>query len=1091
MKNKLLISFIKKIYIIIVFLLTSFCFLFNSPKLLATTASLYDAKIGDVYYENYQEAWDKISIQGGTIEVLRNWEINSLLKISKSIKVTVNLNGFAINRGLEQDKDSGEVFLLEESSTLILNGGNNNTTHYGTVNNGRWFLKEENKGNYEINGAVITGGNNSNGGGAIHVKKDATVKIDNVNIVGNICTDDCKGGAIRLQGENSSLQLINSVVRYNTSINGGGGAIWVEGKDASVLIENTKIDHNQTRVSYGDGGAIQINNGTVKINNSELLFNESRRNGGAIYISNGNLIIDNKTTIAYNKAFKEGGAIYVDGNADNVEVKGSLIGNSAQEEGGAIYVNSSINGIKGLKISDIEILGNKALQDGGAIYVDDDNNFSLSNKVIMNGNSPDDLHITSINNIYSSNLSKGSNIGLNTSLDLNKVNIKSIESNYYYSNNKDYKINTDNSTKTFSKVEYENPIIYKCDEYEYPIISHNFKFRGYESTNSETNYYYSDGYFAKSARLYNEHLATMTLNVAMAASQNYFDGSYSESKAAENIINMFMSLGYTNITYNYPEPEFFGIDEEIISTIGYAIASKKTIINNKEVTLIAIAIRGAGYGEEWASNVLLGDGILEAKGFKNAASVVLKAINEYIDTQNIDTSSAKFWLTGFSRSAATANITSRNLTDIYGEDNVYAYCYETPRGGSFYEMKNDLTYANIHNIINAVDFVTFVGPQEMGFIRYGVDHYIPKYKVNTSGYKAQKSQMLGQLELYAPYIDFNDYFHEATIEYFHGTTGATDFIDENYFTKYDYAEDYVPVFINKLQEYSFNYNIVQSIYNKKSSDWYGYRNYWSTFKWYLYKENDNLILKSYIEAPEDINEKDYIVLTLEQAVCNLMNFYFGMDIQKQEQIINKLDFEKLKEKLEVKDIYFDIVGEWQAFDINEKNKHFNNIWNNIDLDTELQDILTQKEIDEFKYSFYVVVDVLVDFLSEDYNKTDQDILGTFIYNLSNIFQTHTPEIALAWLRCYDSYFASEQYICEHNYTEWTTIQEVTEEEYGIKTKQCTKCHEVVYEIIPIESSGVASLIGQGSIIIVVCLVTVLTTFGICVYLINKNKKNIN
>ena len=104
------------------------------------------------------------------------------------------------------------------------------------------------------------------------------------------------------------------------------------------------------------------------------------------------------------------------------------------------------------------------------------------------------------------------------------------------------------------------------------------------------------------------------------------------------------------------------------------------------------------------------------------------------------------------------------MTDRYGEDDIYAFCFEAPKGGVYSELKDGLTYANIHCILNPTDIVPFVGTTEMGFIRYGMDHIVPGHEVGTDGYNVQKALMMAQLAAINKNIAVNDTFKEATME---------------------------------------------------------------------------------------------------------------------------------------------------------------------------------------------------------------------------------------------------------------------------------------------------------------------------------------
>ena len=62
-----------------------------------------------------------------------------------------------------------------------------------------------------------------------------------------------------------------------------------------------------------------------------------------------------------------------------------------------------------------------------------------------------------------------------------------------------------------------------------------------------------------------------------------------------------------------------------------------------------------------------------------------------------------------------------------GTNKVFSYTCEAPKGGTdaAEKLTDKSKYYCIHNLINAVDLVPRVAPYQMGFKRYGVDHYIP------------------------------------------------------------------------------------------------------------------------------------------------------------------------------------------------------------------------------------------------------------------------------------------------------------------------------------------------------------------------------
>ena len=581
------------------------------------------------------------------------------------------------------------------------------------------------------------------------------------------------------------------------------------------------------------------------------------------------------------------------------------------------------------------------------------------------------------------------------------------------------------------------PTTYKVGGVDYELVKGAFNYTSAEYEEMSSYFYYSDGYFAQAPEYYNEHFASFAASMALASMPCRYEGEYSEEKSTKYIVDMFNAMGYTDIFVHYPEPEYFGEDAENLSTIGYAIAKKKIVVNGTETTVIAIGTRGLDYRAEWASNVTLGSGTGEAKGFGDAARQVKAGIDTYIADKGIDADSATFFITGYSRAGATSNLVAKKLTDEYGENKVYAYCFEAPKGGVASEMNEDLTYKNIHNIINAVDIVPTVGPAQMDFIRYGVDHIVPGYEVGTDEYNEQKGYMLTQLAAVNKNIQVDDTFLEATMEYIGSVLGYYDLISPEYYTKYDTAEEWIPVFLEKLQEYSMtdmrdkvipeddlprDQYTTDGRYDRKSDTWEGYRNFYSNYMWYIYfdgADGNRMKIKGYVDVPADFTSDKYTALTLEDAFVNLMKFYFGMPEQKQAQlteVLGGVDPSAIMNQLDLSDklhVYFSVMDDWREYSINDKNEAFNELWavvntcyNSADGKT-LEEALKEVLGDDYKTlmtSLYVVVDFALDFVSEDYNITDANMLGTLLYNIGNIMQTHYHDVTYAWVRSYDGFY---------------------------------------------------------------------------------------
>lgn len=177
---------------------------------------------------------------------------------------------------------------------------------------------------------------------------------------------------------NANIIFHDGIINNNASKYGGGASV----NNGSFIMENGTIASN-TSALYG--GGIYISKGNFTMTDGEVSSNTSGSAnsttgmGGGVYIENGNFnmqygeIIDNNTTC-------DGGAIYISG-TDNttLTVESGLIGNNiALNYGGAIYITNG-NIIIGTEIchNDGEtsnhihpIIENNIASNGGGIYVD-------------------------------------------------------------------------------------------------------------------------------------------------------------------------------------------------------------------------------------------------------------------------------------------------------------------------------------------------------------------------------------------------------------------------------------------------------------------------------------------------------------------------------------------------------------------------------------------------------------------------------------------------------------------------------------------------------------------------------------------------
>lgn len=274
-----------------------------------------------------------------------------------------------------------------------------------------------------------------------------------------------------------------------------------------------------------------------------------------------------------------------------------------------------------------------------------------------------------------------------------------------------------------------------------------FTFPGSNGKNIEYSYSYSDNFFFKAGNIYNHNLANMSLNLAMSAfnSLEAPASNYDELVAAKNVRKLLSDLRFKDIETNIAPGNNSYSGMPYTNSIAAAYGKKNITTDDGDFTLIAVAIRGGGYEAEWGGNLTVGQ-TGNHRGFQLASDKVLEGLKEYINSQNIS-GDIKVWITGYSRAAATANLTAaaiddgnlftginavNNLAVHLSTNNVYAYTFETPMGTT--NNTSSSLYNNIFNIVNPIDLVPKVAPDMWGFGRYGITYYMPSGNTNTVGY---------------------------------------------------------------------------------------------------------------------------------------------------------------------------------------------------------------------------------------------------------------------------------------------------------------------------------------------------------------------
>ena len=296
------------------------------------------------------------------------------------------------------------------------------------------------------------------------------------------------------------------------------------------------------------------------------------------------------------------------------------------------------------------------------------------------------------------------------------------------------------------------------------IITSKFKWHGSIASgrDQEGTCYYSDDYFLETSTIENTHRRTMSLAFVLSGfaskdGSTDWDQGVDENgvrnndkdpkwKNAKNLLcgidgnEDYPGLGFDEKTFQVND---FWLNEPTKDSIG-VLAANKTLRDGSR--LVALAIRGGGYEQEWASNFTIGlwD---EHEGFAKAKRDTLSFLDSYLTEMQI-TGPIKLWIVGYSRSGVTANMVGGALDSGYqlangatvAFDDLFVYAFEPPQGSMREQVRGN--YSNIHNIVNPNDPVAMVAPSAWNFARYSNDAWIPSAAATKDFAKYQTNMLL-------------------------------------------------------------------------------------------------------------------------------------------------------------------------------------------------------------------------------------------------------------------------------------------------------------------------------------------------------------
>ena len=944
--------------------------------------------------------------------------------------VELNLNGFKIDRNLTKWKSKGYVIQVGNRTRLNITGGphraDRKTLFHMWDKSGS--ISDQTQSGM---GGVITGGCSTNTSGGIHALQSSTIVLDDVTIAGcrsaQLWGTDGYGGGFWAYGSGITLGMVDSSIRGCYAYNDGGGLC---ASYASFLLtmRNSHIDGNYAH-RYGGGVALRAA-GSIKAKGvSTVADNTSAEYGGGIYVGGKGSSV-NGLTIKNNRAEKYYGgglALY----AGKVSLSDLAISGNMAAKGGGVFVNNG-GSLSSCTITENSTHNNTAGNTGAGLFVN--SSFSVGGDTVVkdNGAGSGNLVIAGSKTSFEAvefSLSKKADVHVsfeNTPTQTIAVagegnkGIDCVDS--LFSDHDGYHFEFDASKRGIYFAEgaqkKKDPVpvttIAASDamtaqetgltENGYPVLKGYIRYPSFENSDQDTAspFFYSDGFFDADPATYNPHLATCSLNMAMS-------GFYLNAGAKVDYTNKHAAARQFMASIGCQDQDIyindFNAQKPGMASIGVTIAAKELKDKSGKGTgryLIPVAVRGAGYEAEWASNVTLGDATnpatgTEAQGFGEAANEVMREVEYFLAARGLNKPSnvknLTFWVAGYSRAGATANLTSKRLVEKYGHQAaIFGYTFEAPQGGTdLAQSRSGDEYYCIHNIINFTDLVPLVGPAAMGFRRYGVDHYVPggdagsasseiapanragrtgvdgvttfydnqRIETTHAGYGDARAKMLAQLPYVDPYLAFDDYFAAASVYFLPPGIKETALKNKKTLTEEQFIRDFL----------------------ENALDW-------------------------------SVKDRNVYAEQLQPSLRDFLALVFAMSPETTENIISRASsiFSQLSYSED-----FNIIRAIRRMDKDTNPALVSNVitslYNGLKK-TGAFDYLSPSEQIAVEKHFYPVAYIALKLLSSDYNTTCYDttslmMTGTIVYNLSRIMSNHVPEINLAWLRSYDSYYDNE------------------------------------------------------------------------------------
>jgi len=235
---------------------------------------------------------------------------------------------------------------------LTLRNANTSLDTNGSLNGG---ALQVNGGSLTLDTVTFDDNSTQTLGGAIYTIGEPIVDIDDCQFINN------SGGSGAAIHASTGITVRNTVFRGNNASN--RGIVYLSGKTSDSFFGDVTFDQN---LATGSGGAFLFLGRKLVIEGLIATGNQSSGAGGVLFASgttHSKLVEITKALFDGNMAV-DGGAISYRGPVDTLVIQhSSFINNMASDDGGALYLTGG-----DVLVSNDTFGGNQATGDGGAIY---------------------------------------------------------------------------------------------------------------------------------------------------------------------------------------------------------------------------------------------------------------------------------------------------------------------------------------------------------------------------------------------------------------------------------------------------------------------------------------------------------------------------------------------------------------------------------------------------------------------------------------------------------------------------------------------------------------------------------------------------